>query len=51
MDTLLIKKLNIFFTNLGHIILSRVMKFEIKVSGKTEVYDGLYNCLLCIVMV
>jgi hypothetical protein len=50
MDTLFIRKLKIFFTNLGDVILSRVMTFEIKVFGKIEVYDGLYNCLLCMVM-
>jgi hypothetical protein len=45
MDTLLIRKLKIFSTNLGHVILSRVMTLEIKVFGKIEVYDGLNNCL------
>ncbi len=51
MDTLLIKKLDIFFTTLGHVILSKVMTLEINVYRKIEVYDGLYNCLLCIVIV
>jgi hypothetical protein len=41
----------IFSTNLEHVILSRVMTLEIKVFEKNEVYDGLYNCLLCIVIV
>jgi hypothetical protein len=49
-DTLFIRKLKIFFTTLGHVILSKVMRFEIKVFEKIEVYGGLYNCLLCIVM-
>jgi hypothetical protein len=40
-----------FFTNLGHVILSKVMTLEIKVFRKIEIYDGLYNCLLCIVIV
>jgi hypothetical protein len=51
MDTLLIRKLKIFSTNVGHVILSKVMTLEIKVFGKIEVYDGLYNCLLCVVIV
>jgi hypothetical protein len=51
MDKLLIRKLKIFSTNLEHVRLSRVMTFEIKVLKKIEVYDGLYNCLLCIVTV
>jgi hypothetical protein len=51
MDTLLRRKLKIFSTNLGHVILSRVMTFEIKVFEKIEVYDGLYNCLLCLIIV
>jgi len=51
MDTLLIKKLKIFSINVGHVILSRVTTLEIKVFGKIEVYDGLYNCLLCVVIV
>jgi hypothetical protein len=51
MDTLLIRRLKIFSTNVGHVILSRVMTFEIKVFGNIEVYDGLYNCLLCVVIV
>jgi len=51
MDTLLIKKLKIFSTNLGHVILSRVMTLEIKVVGNIEVYNRLYNCLLCIIIV
>jgi hypothetical protein len=38
-DTLFIRKLNIFSTNVGHVILSKVMRFEIKVFEKTEVYD------------
>jgi hypothetical protein len=50
MYTLFVRKLKIFFTNLGHVILSKVMTFEIKVFGKIEVYDGLYNCLLRVVM-
>jgi hypothetical protein len=41
MDTLLIKKLKIFSTNVGHVILSKVMTFETKVFGKIEVCDGL----------
>jgi len=45
MDTLLIRKLKMFFTNLGHVILSKIMTLEIKVFRKIEVYDGLYNCL------
>jgi hypothetical protein len=51
MDKLLIRKLKIFSTNVRHVILSKVMKFEIKVFGKIEVYDGLYNCLLCVITV
>jgi hypothetical protein len=51
MDTLLIRKLKIFFTNLEHAILSKVMTLEIKVFKKNEVYDRLYNCLLCIIIV
>jgi len=51
MDTLLIRKLKMFFTNLGHVILSKVMTLDIKVFRKIEVYDGLYNCLLCIIIV
>jgi hypothetical protein len=51
MDTLLIKKLKIFSTNLDHVILSRVMTLEIKVVGNIEVYNRLYNCLLCIIIV
>jgi hypothetical protein len=51
MDTLLIRKLKIFSTNVGHVMLSRVMTFEIKVFGKIETYDGIYNCLLCVVIV
>jgi hypothetical protein len=50
-STLLIRKLKIFCTNLEHVILSKVMTIEIKVFGKFEVYDGLYNCLLCVVIV
>ncbi len=34
-----------------HVTFSRVMTLEIKVSRKIEVYDGLYNGLLCIVIV
>jgi hypothetical protein len=51
MDTLLIKKLKIFSINVGHVILSRVTTIQIKVFKKIEVYDGLYNCLLCVVIV
>jgi len=51
MDTLLIRRLKIFFTNVGYVILSRVMTLEIKVFGKIEVYYGLYNCLLCVVII
>jgi hypothetical protein len=51
MDTLLIRKLKKNSTNLGHVILSRVMTLEINFFGKIEVFDGLYNCLLCIVIV
>ncbi len=51
MDTLLIRNLKIFSTNVGHVLLSKVMTFEIKVFGKIEVYDGFYNCLLCVVIV
>jgi hypothetical protein len=40
-----------FSTNLEHVTLSRVMRLEIKVLKKIEVYDELYNCLLCIVIV
>jgi hypothetical protein len=43
MDTLLIRKLKIFSTNVGHVILSRIIPLEIKIFGKIEVYDGLYN--------
>jgi hypothetical protein len=51
MDTLLIRKLKIFPTNVGHVILSRVTTLEIKVFGKMKMYDGLYNCLLCVVII
>jgi len=51
MDTFLIRGLKIFATNMGHVILSRVMTLEINIFGKIEVYDGLYNCLLCIIIV
>jgi hypothetical protein len=51
MDKLLIRKLKIFSTNLEHVRLSRGMTLEIKVFKKIEVYDGLYYCLLCIVIV
>jgi hypothetical protein len=51
MDIVLIKRLGIFSTNVGHVIRSRVMTLEIKVFGKIEIYDGLYNCLLCVVIV
>jgi hypothetical protein len=51
MDTLLIGRLKIFSTNVGHVILSRVMTLEIQVFGKIAVYDGLYNSLLCVVIV
>ncbi len=44
-------KLKMFSTNLEHVTLSRVMRLEIKVLKKIEVYDELYNCLLCIVIV
>jgi hypothetical protein len=50
MDTLFITKLKIFSTNVGHVILSRVMTL-VKVFGKIEMYDGFYNCLLCVVIV
>jgi hypothetical protein len=50
MDTLLIRKLKIFSANEGHVILSRVTTLEIKVFGKFKMYDGLYNCLLCVVI-
>ncbi len=36
MDTLLIKKLKLFFTNLEHVILSKVMTLEIKVFRKLK---------------
>jgi hypothetical protein len=45
------KKLKTFSTNLDHVILSRVMTLEIKILGKIEVYNTLYNCLLCIILV
>jgi hypothetical protein len=51
MDTLLTRKLKFFSTNLGHVILSRVMTLEIKVLEKIELYNKLYNCLLCIIIV
>jgi hypothetical protein len=52
MDTLLMRKLKCFSTNIGHVILSSVMTLEIKVFGKTEIYDGLYDCLFsCVVIV
>ncbi len=51
MDTLFIRKLKFFFINLGHVVLSRVMTLETKVFEKLEVYDGLYNCLLCVIIV
>jgi len=50
-DILLKRRLKIFFTNVGYVILSRVMTLEIKVFGNIEVYDGLYNCLLCVVII
>jgi hypothetical protein len=51
MDTLLIRKLKFFSTNLGHVIFSRVMIFEIKVLEIFELYNKLYNCLLCIIII
>jgi hypothetical protein len=45
------KKIEDFFINLGHVILSKVMTLEIICFRKIEVYDALYNCLLCIVIV
>jgi hypothetical protein len=51
MDTLFIRKLNFLFTNVRHVILSRVMTFDIKFFGKIKIYDGLYNCLLCVITV
>jgi hypothetical protein len=27
------------------------MTFDIKVFGKIKIYDGLYNCLLCVIIV
>ncbi len=52
MDTLLMRKLKIFSTNVGHVICSIVMTLEIKAFGKIEIYGGLYNCLLtCVVIV
>jgi hypothetical protein len=45
------KKIKDFSTNVGHVILSMVTTFEIKVFGKIEMYDGIYNCLLCVVIV
>jgi len=36
MDTLLIRKLKIFFINLEHVILSKVMTLEIKVLKKMK---------------
>jgi hypothetical protein len=46
-----IRKLKIFSTNVGHVILPKVMTLEIKVFEKFKVYDGLYNCLLDVVIV
>jgi hypothetical protein len=51
MDKLLIRKLKIFSTNLEHVKLSTIMTLEIKVFKKIEVYDELYHCLLCVVIV
>jgi hypothetical protein len=51
MDTLFTRKLKVFFINLGHVIFSKVMTLEIKVFEKIEVYDGLYNCLLCVITI
>jgi hypothetical protein len=45
------KKIEIFFPQIWDVILSRVMTLEIKLFGKIEVYDGLYNCLLCVIIV
>ncbi len=50
-DKLLIRKLNIFSTNLERVTLSKVTTLEIKVLKKIEIYDGLYNFLLCILIV
>jgi hypothetical protein len=35
----------------GHVMLSRVMTLEINFFGKIKVYDGFYNCLLCVVII
>jgi hypothetical protein len=51
MDTLFIRKLKKNSINLEHVTFSRVMTLEINVSRKIEVYDELYNGLLCIVIV
>jgi hypothetical protein len=45
------KKIKDVFHKCGHVILSKVMTLEIKVFGKIEVYDGLYNFLLCVVII
>jgi hypothetical protein len=45
------KKIEDFFQKCGTCYTSRVMTLEMKVFGKIEVYDGLYNCLLCVVIV
>jgi hypothetical protein len=36
---------------LGHVILSKVITLKIKIFGEIEVYDGLYNYLLCVIKV
>jgi hypothetical protein len=51
MDHIAYKKIEDFFHKFGTCYTFKVMTLEIKVFGKIEVFDGLYNCLLCIVIV
>jgi hypothetical protein len=46
-----IRKLKIFPTKIGQVKLSNVTTLMIRIFGKIEAYDGLYNCLLCVIIV
>ncbi len=45
------KKMDEFFDKCGTCYTFKGLTLEIKVFGKFEIYDGLYNCLLCKVIV
>lgn len=47
MNSLLIMKLKIVFTIVGHVILLKVMTLKIKKFEIFELFDGFYNFLFC----